>query len=116
MASGEKTGGRTAGTPNKLSSKTKDAIWEVFHGLGDTEEMLAWAKDNKGDFYTKIWPRLIPMEIHGKGFTPPKTNTKEESAADFARKLLYCLNEGLYDLKNAELLREMEIAQHSKPN
>ena len=37
-------------------------ILEVTDGLGGAEALLTWARDNEGEFYTKLLTRLIPTE------------------------------------------------------
>lgn len=62
---GEKTGGRKAGTPNKLGASAKENAIEVFNLLqdDDTTSLLSWAKKNPTDFYTKIYTKLIPSAV-----------------------------------------------------
>lgn len=64
MAKGKKTGGRKAGTQNKLSLTVKAAVLEVFNNLGGVEQMGVWAAENPTEFY-KIAARLIPTEVVG---------------------------------------------------
>ncbi len=62
---GEKTGGRTKGTPNKLGANAKENAIEVFNLLQETDatSLLGWAKENPTDFYTKIYTKLIPSAV-----------------------------------------------------
>lgn len=62
---GEKTGGRTKGTPNKLGASAKENAIEVFNLLqeNDATSLLTWAKQNPTDFYTKIYTKLIPAAV-----------------------------------------------------
>ena len=114
MTEGKKYGGRIAGTPNKLTSHAKDVLMEVFRELGDVPEMVAWAKDNKTSFY-KLWARLLPHEVNARGFVASTTMvTKKESDREIARRLLYLLNAGLHDQKNADVLKELNM--DSEPN
>jgi len=62
MAKGFKTGGRRAGTPNKLSSTVKDNVLAVFEELGGKEHMKLWASENPTQFYN-ILAKLMPTEI-----------------------------------------------------
>jgi hypothetical protein len=62
MAHGRKTGGRQAGTPNKVTTAFKDAVRIVYEDIGGHEAFAAWARENPGDFY-RIASRLIPTEI-----------------------------------------------------
>jgi hypothetical protein len=62
MAHGRKTGGRQAGTPNKITATFKDAVRIVYEDIGGNAAFAAWARENPGDFY-RIASRLIPTEI-----------------------------------------------------
>jgi hypothetical protein len=66
MAKGKKTGGRTAGTPNKITSAFKTAVLTVYDELGGNTALLAWAQGNPTEFF-KICARLIPHEVIGPG-------------------------------------------------
>ena len=61
---GQKTGGRQAGTPNKLGTSVKEAVWNTFVELqkDDKANLTAWAKSNPKDFYL-ISSKLIPTEM-----------------------------------------------------
>lgn len=61
MATRPKTGGRKAGTPNKLSSDAKEHVHAVFVRLGGVNAMAKWAKDNQTDFY-RIYSKLLPID------------------------------------------------------
>lgn len=63
-----KTGGRTAGTPNKVTATAKAAIEEAFQRLGDVDGLETWARsdpDNLKAFYVSIWPKVIPLQVSG---------------------------------------------------
>ncbi len=62
MAHGRKTGGRQAGTPNKVTTAFKTAVQIVYEDIGGHKAFAAWARENPGDFY-RIASRLIPTEI-----------------------------------------------------
>jgi uncharacterized MAPEG superfamily protein len=64
MAHGAKTGGRKAGTKNKIGETVKDNVLAVFNRLGGTAGMAKWAEANQTEFY-KIYARLIPAELKG---------------------------------------------------
>jgi hypothetical protein len=69
MAKGTKTGGRKAGTPNKTTQAAKEAIALVAEGLGGSDRMLAWAKEdplNERLFWKDIYPKLLPLQVDGK--------------------------------------------------
>ncbi len=61
---GRKTGGRTVGTPNKLTASFKTAVMLAFEGIGGDQTFQKWAKDNQTEFY-KIAARMIPTEVAG---------------------------------------------------
>ena len=58
--------GRPKGSANKLTVAFKQAVLNVYNGLGGDEAMQKWASANKTDFY-KIAARLIPHEVIGAG-------------------------------------------------
>jgi hypothetical protein len=62
MAQGIKTGGRKAGTPNKITAQFKDAVRTVYEDIGGHAAFAEWARENRGDFY-RIASRLIPTEV-----------------------------------------------------
>jgi hypothetical protein len=67
MAKGTKTGGRKAGTPNKLTRTVKEAFEEAFNTLQEQPgvKLGEWGKANPTEFY-KLAARLIPAEINAK--------------------------------------------------
>lgn len=73
MANGRKTGGRKAGTPNKLNSLAKENIAAVFNRLGGTEAMAEWAAENPTAFYN-IYAKLLPLQMTGEGGGPVKVS------------------------------------------
>lgn len=67
---GERRGGRHKGVPNKITALARDSIAMVAKGLGGHKRMIAWAKeapDNETAFWTKIYPRLLPVQVTGEG-------------------------------------------------
>lgn len=63
----EKTGGRVAGSVNKLTKTVKERVLEVFNELQEDSEanLLSWAKTEPTEFY-KIAAKLIPADINAK--------------------------------------------------
>jgi len=59
---GAKTGGRKAGTPNKVSVTVKDNVIQVFQEIGGTETLKGWAQENLTEFY-KLYAKLIPSQV-----------------------------------------------------
>lgn len=60
---GMKTGGRVAGTPNKLTQTVKEAFGDAFEMLGGAEALFKWAQRNQTDFY-KLASKLIPADVN----------------------------------------------------
>lgn len=60
-----KTGGKTKGTPNKVTKTVKEAVLMAFVELQSDAKanILSWAKENTTDFY-KIASKLIPTEVN----------------------------------------------------
>lgn len=73
MAEGKKTGGRKAGTPNKISGLAKENIAAVFNRIGGTESMAEWAIENRTAFYN-LYSKLLPHEITGAEGGPVKVS------------------------------------------
>ena len=68
MASGKKTGGRKAGTPNRFTMSVKEAFLSVYDDLQketgeDNGHLFNWAKENPTDFY-KICAKMIPQQVN----------------------------------------------------
>lgn len=73
MAKGQKTGGRTKGTPNKMTQTAKDAIALAAEQLGGANRLVAWAKEdplNERVFWGTIYPKLLPLQVTGDGGGP----------------------------------------------
>lgn len=39
------------------------ATLAVFEMIGGTQEMAKWASENRGDFYTKLFPKVINKDV-----------------------------------------------------
>lgn len=61
----KKTGGRKAGTPNKVTADVKAALTRAFDGLGGVESLTRWAKQEPTEFY-KLWAKLLPSELQAE--------------------------------------------------
>lgn len=64
MAKGQKTGGRTAGTPNKTSKAIKEAIVEAFDRAGGVDYLVTLAKEDPRTFCTLVG-KVIPLQVDG---------------------------------------------------
>jgi hypothetical protein len=65
MAKGKKTGGRQKGSPNKVTASIKAAIAQCFDDIGGQAAFAAWAQEHQSEFYTKVMPRIVPVEVAG---------------------------------------------------
>lgn len=73
MAKGQKTGGRTKGTPNKVTQDVREAILEVAANMGGAKGMLTWAQSdpvNERIFWSQIYPKTLPKEIKAEHSGP----------------------------------------------
>lgn len=61
----EKTGGRTKGTPNKLTKTVKERVLDAFNELQEDAKanLVTWGKENPHHFY-QIAAKLIPTEVN----------------------------------------------------
>ena len=62
--------GRPKGSPNKTTSSAREAFALAFQGIGGTEALQVWAKENTTEFF-KLYARLIPVEHVGAGGDGP---------------------------------------------
>ena len=74
-----KTGGRVAGTPNKISGAVRDNVINVFNKIGGEEEMARWAKDNQTEFY-RMYSKLLPRQVNSEIST--ETNRPANELSD----------------------------------
>lgn len=75
---GTKTGGRVAGTPNKIPKQVKDVFFETFTQLQQDPEanLPKWAKENRTEFY-KLSSKLLPIQLAGDPENPIAVNVAE---------------------------------------
>lgn len=67
MASGKKTGGRTKGTPNKLTASIKESIEAAFTEVGGVKYLVAQANNNPNAFLVllgKVLPKDVTIEAN----------------------------------------------------
>lgn len=58
--------GRPPGSRNKTTIAAKEAIALAAEGLGGTDRMIAWAKEdalNERAFWSTIYPKLLPLQV-----------------------------------------------------
>ena len=64
-------GGRQPGTPNKLTTAAREAIQLTFDNLGGVPALTEWAKENQDIFYSRVWPRILPLQVAGDPDSDP---------------------------------------------
>ncbi len=60
--------GRPKGSPNKVTATAKEAIQIAFQGIGGTDRLIAWVKEdpkNEAVFFSTIFPKLLPHQVEG---------------------------------------------------
>lgn len=55
--------GRPKGSKNKVTAATEQNIIKTFESLGGVKQMVAWARENQTEFYTKVYVKLVPKDI-----------------------------------------------------
>ena len=69
MAKGKKTGGRVAGTPNKLSGDVKAMILGALEQKGGVDYLVKQADDNPTAFLSLVG-KVLPMTVGGDASNP----------------------------------------------
>lgn len=69
MAKGRKTGGRVAGTPNKLTGELKDLILGALSNVGGMKYLETQAKESPTAFLTLVG-KVLPLQVTGKDDKP----------------------------------------------
>jgi hypothetical protein len=62
--------GRPKGSLNRTTKAAKEAIALAAEGLGGTDRLVEWAKEdpkNEAAFWTTIYPKLIPIDVKASG-------------------------------------------------
>ena len=65
----KKTGGRKKGTPNKTTIAAKTAIQMAAEGIGGTDRLIAWVKedpDHEKVFWSQMYTKLLPLDVKGE--------------------------------------------------
>jgi hypothetical protein len=89
MAKGQKTGGRTKGTPNKITQTAKDAIAMAAEQLGGADRLVAWAQEepqNERVFWGTIYPKLLPLQVTGEDGGPVQIAEIRRVVVDVPKK------------------------------
>ena len=59
-------GGRTKGTPNKVTASMREAWREAFDRLGGVDSLVAWGQTEPTEFY-RLVTKLIPQDVTSGG-------------------------------------------------
>lgn len=73
VGTGKPGPGRPKGVPNKMTMSARDAITAAAEELGGANRLAQWAKehpDNEMHFWTKIYPKLLPLQVAGSSGDP----------------------------------------------
>ena len=60
--------GRPKGSANKTTTQAKEAIALAAEGLGGTQRLIDWAKEdpkNESVFWSSIYTKLVPLDVNG---------------------------------------------------
>jgi hypothetical protein len=84
--------GRKKGVPNKTTLLAKEAIAKAAEGLGGTDRLIAWVKEDEANervFWSQIYTKLIPVqtELTGKDGGPIEIDQVRDDADAFTRTI-----------------------------
>lgn len=74
--------GRKPGQRNHTTEFVKDTITGAFDKLGGIERLVKWAnksEKNLGAFYTKIWVKIIPLQVTGLNGKPIELSIEDRT-------------------------------------
>lgn len=74
-------GGRNKSTPNKMTASARAAIELAFEGMGGVQALTTWAEGNPTEFYTRVWPKILPLQIAGDPENPLALTFPQVSAS-----------------------------------
>jgi hypothetical protein len=69
------------GRPAGRTGQAKDNVAECFEMLGGVEGMVKWARNHPTEFYCKLYPKLIGVDVLAKTDEAPKQNAESASEA-----------------------------------
>ena len=82
MAKGKKTGGRQAGTPNRISRDLKEAILVGAEAAGDGDMVsyLTWAAKEHPSSFLALLGKIVPLQVSA-AVTLPVLSKEQRDAA-----------------------------------
>jgi hypothetical protein len=98
--------GRRTGQPNKTTGLAKDNIAEAFEMMGGVEGLLKWAKQHPREFYCKVYPRLIPVDVQAK------TDEALKQDDNSAREALGRIFDGIFASRQNRHAEEPIVTDH----
>jgi hypothetical protein len=69
------------GRPAGRTGQATENITEVFEMLGGVEGMVKWARNHPKEFYRKLYPKLISVDVLAKTDEAPKQDAESLSEA-----------------------------------
>ena len=69
------------GRPAGRTGQAKENIAECFEMLGGVEGMVKWARNHPTEFYCKIYPKLIGVDVQAKTDEALKQDAESTSEA-----------------------------------
>lgn len=66
----DKRKGRAKGVQHHYTRNERNKVAAAFVRLGGVPALVEWARHNPTEFYTRIWAKLVPMELTGKDGGP----------------------------------------------
>jgi hypothetical protein len=71
-----------------MTAACREALQLAFEGIGGLPALIAWAKENRTEFYTKVWIRLLPLAVKADQNIVVTYHTAEEVKAAIAERAL----------------------------
>lgn len=84
---GEKRPNQGKRGPAKTTLAAKEAIQLAAEGLGGTQRLIDWAKEdplNERAFWSSIYPKLLPLQVSGEGGGPVRFQEVRRLIVDHA--------------------------------
>ena len=57
--------GKIKGTKTKQTKAVKECVLKAFEHIGGVQNLAKWAMENQGEFYTKMYIKVMPTEVTG---------------------------------------------------
>lgn len=59
--------GAKKGAQRESTQRAHEAIHIAFERIGGVEALTRWAEENRDSFYERVWPKIIPVQMHHSG-------------------------------------------------